>query len=107
MIRNGVLLTAALASLAAANAMAFNQGKISGADLGAASSFAETSQVTITVALNLNNRAELEQLVQSVFTRGNPAYHRWFFNASKAYDQTTGVGVPDVANLLEALKNLD
>jgi hypothetical protein len=90
------------------------------------------------VALNLNNRAELEQLVQSVYTRGNPAYHQfpdaaaiqatlqgnpysgnkaplrditqgdnWFFDANKAYDQTTGVGGPDVANLLEALKKLE
>ncbi|MGO9803311.1 MAG: protease pro-enzyme activation domain-containing protein [Steroidobacteraceae bacterium] len=30
----------------------------------------------------------------------------WYFYAHKGYDQTTGVGVPDVANLLEALRNL-
>jgi hypothetical protein len=31
----------------------------------------------------------------------------WFFSANKAYDQATGVGVPDVANLLPALRALD
>jgi hypothetical protein len=31
----------------------------------------------------------------------------WFFNSNRAYDQATGVGVPDVANLLEALKKLE
>jgi len=31
----------------------------------------------------------------------------WFFNAKKAYDQATGVGVPDVANLLVALRTPD
>lgn len=29
----------------------------------------------------------------------------WYFYARPGYDQTTGVGVPDVANLLEALKD--
>lgn len=29
----------------------------------------------------------------------------WYFYARPGYDQTTGVGVPDVANLLEALRN--
>jgi hypothetical protein len=31
----------------------------------------------------------------------------WFFSANKAYDQATGVGAPDVANLLVALRALD
>jgi hypothetical protein len=31
----------------------------------------------------------------------------WFFNPDKAYDQATGVGVADVANLLVALRALD
>jgi kumamolisin len=31
----------------------------------------------------------------------------WVFDAGKGYDQATGVGVPDVAHLLEALKELD
>jgi hypothetical protein len=31
----------------------------------------------------------------------------WFFNPNKAYDQATGVGVADVANLLVALRALD
>lgn len=31
----------------------------------------------------------------------------WYFYAHKGYDQTTGAGVPDVANLLEALRNFE
>lgn len=31
----------------------------------------------------------------------------WYFYAHKGYDQTTGAGVPDVANLLEALQGLE
>jgi subtilase family serine protease len=31
----------------------------------------------------------------------------WYFYAHKGYDQTTGAGVPDVANLLEALRDLE
>ena len=31
----------------------------------------------------------------------------WYFYAHKGYDQTTGAGVPDVANLLEALRQLE
>jgi kumamolisin len=31
----------------------------------------------------------------------------WFWRAHHGYDQTTGVGVPDVANLLEALRDLE
>jgi kumamolisin len=95
MIRNGVLFVAAFASLAAGNAMAFNQGKVVGADLGTASSFAETSQATVTVALNLNNRAELEQLVQSVYTRGNPAYHQ--FLTPQQFRQRFGPSAATVA----------
>ena len=44
------------------------------------------------------NKAPLRDITQG---------DNWFFNANKAYDQATGVGVPDVANLLEALKNLE
>ncbi len=31
----------------------------------------------------------------------------WYFYAHKGYDQTTGTGVPDVANLLEALRDFE
>ena len=75
-----LLFAAALAvtTCGAAQAMPYPQGKpVSGADVGAASSYAENSQVTVTVALNLRNRDELEQLVQAVYTRGSPAYHRF------------------------------
>jgi kumamolisin len=36
-------------------------------------------------------------------TRGND----WYWVAHAGYDQTTGLGVPDVANLLEALRHLE
>jgi kumamolisin len=36
-------------------------------------------------------------------TRGN----NWYWQAAPGYDQTTGLGAPDVANLLEALRNLE
>ena len=32
--------------------------------------------------------------------------NNWYWNAHRGYDQTTGVGVPDVANLLDALAEL-
>jgi kumamolisin len=41
----------------------------------------------------------------------NPAFrditqsNNWYWNAGPGYDQATGVGVPDVANLLQALSN--
>jgi kumamolisin len=57
--------------------MAFNQMRTDGVDMGRASSLAENSQVTVTVALNLSNRDQLEQLVQSVYTRGDPSYHKF------------------------------
>jgi hypothetical protein len=31
----------------------------------------------------------------------------WFWRAQPGYDRTTGVGVPDVANLLQALRELE
>ena len=31
----------------------------------------------------------------------------WFFSANRAYDLATGVGMPDVANLLAALRALE
>jgi hypothetical protein len=32
------------------------------------------------------------------------ASNNWYWNALRGYDQTTGVGTPDVANLLDALR---
>lgn len=78
MSRQLVLAAALVAtSLGVAQAMPYAHGRAAGTDLGAAGAFAENSQVTVTVALNLRNRAELEQLVQAVYTRGSPAYHRF------------------------------
>ena len=73
-----ILVAAAFVScLSSANAMAFNQMRAEGVDIGRAGSLAENAQVTVTVALNLSNRDELEQLVQSVYTRGDPSYHQF------------------------------
>lgn len=46
-------------------------------DLGDAAAFPENAQITLTVTLNLRNRHELEQLIESVYTRGTPQYHRF------------------------------
>src|ERR1700722_4355188 len=79
MNRSKPLLAAvvAVACFSAANATPYPHGRISAVDIGSAGSFAENAQVTLTVVLNLRNRDELEELVQSVYTRGNPAYHQF------------------------------
>ena len=68
---------AVLTCCGAASATPYPHGKVSGADVGAAGAFPENSQVTVTVGMNLRNHAELEQLVQAVYARGNPAYHQF------------------------------
>jgi kumamolisin len=97
MKRSKTLLTAGLIScLGAANAMAFtHQATVAGMDMGRASSFAENSQITVTVALNLSNRAELEQLVQSVYTRGDPSYHQ--FLTPQQFRQRFGPSAASIA----------
>jgi subtilase family serine protease len=79
MNRSTPLLAAviAVACFSAANATPYPQGRISAVDVGSAGSFAENAHVTVTLVLNLRNRDELEELVQSVYTRGNPAYHQF------------------------------
>jgi subtilase family serine protease len=46
-------------------------------DLGEAAAFPENAQITLTVTLNLRNRHQLEQLIESVHTRGTPQYHQF------------------------------
>ena len=46
-------------------------------DLGPASAFAENSKITITVALNLRNTAQMEKLIQAVHTQGSPEYQHF------------------------------
>ena len=86
MKRKRILLAAAVVScFSAANATAFTPMRANGVDMGRAGSLAENSHVTVTVALNLSNREELEQLVQakrSGYTRGNPSYQSVFDTAA-------------------------
>ena len=68
--------------------------------MGRASATAQNSQVTVTVALNLSNRDELEQLVQSVYTRGSPTYHQ--FLTPQQFRQRFG---PSAATLAAVTKH--
>lgn len=79
MKRAATLLAASIlcAGSGLTHATPYPNGKVTGVDLGPAAWFPENSQVTVTVALNLRNREQLEQLEQSVYTRGNPAYHQF------------------------------
>src|ERR1700761_1724968 len=105
MKRSKTLLTAALIGcLGTASAMAFTQAKVAGIDLGRAGSFAENSQVTVTVALNLSNRDELEQLVQSVYTRGNPSYHQ--FLTPQQFRQRFGPSAATLATVTKHFQSL-
>jgi subtilase family serine protease len=82
--------------------MAFDQMRTDGIDMGRAGAFAENSQVTVTVALNLSNRAELEQLVQSVYTRGSPSYHQ--FLTPQQFRQRFGPSAASIAAVTKQLK---
>jgi subtilase family serine protease len=46
-------------------------------DLGEAAAFRENAQITLTVTLNLRNRQQLEQLIESVHKRGTSQYHQF------------------------------
>ena len=105
MKRTRILPAAAIVScLSVANAMAFNQMRSAGADMGRASAFAENSQVTVTVALNLSNRDELEKLVQSLYTRGNSSYHQ--FLSPQQFRQRFGPSAEGVAPGSRGIRNL-
>ncbi|HXP67213.1 MAG TPA: S53 family peptidase [Steroidobacteraceae bacterium] len=105
MKRTRTLLAAALVScLSAVNAMAFDQLRADGVDMGRAGSLKENSQVTVTVALNLSNRAELEQLVQSVYTRGSPSYHQ--FLTPQQFRQRFGPSPATIAAVTKHFQSL-
>jgi kumamolisin len=105
MKRTGNLLALAVVScLGFASAMAFNQVRSAGVDMGRASAFAENGQVTVTVALNLSNRDELEQLVQSVYTRGNQAYHQ--FLTPQQFRQRFGPSAATIAAVTQHFQSL-
>lgn len=83
-----------------ANAMAFSPMRAAGVDMGRTGAAAQKSQVTVTIALNLSNRDELEHLVQSVYTRGSPSYHQ--FLTPQQFRQRFG---PSAATLAAVTKH--
>src|SRR6201999_4620962 len=64
----------------------------------------QNSQVTVTVALNLSNRDELEQLVQSVYTRGDPSYHK--FLTPQQFRQRFGPSAATIAAVTKHFQSL-
>jgi kumamolisin len=73
-----LLATAVAAALVGiASAAPYPRGPVSGSDVGPAASYAENAQVTVTVALKLRNADQMEQLIESVYTRGSPQYRQF------------------------------
>ena len=66
-----------LTLIGAAGAVPYPHGPVAAIDLGPASAFAENSKITVTVALNLRNSAQLEQLIEATYTRGSPHYRQF------------------------------
>jgi kumamolisin len=87
-----------------ANSMAFSPMRVAGVDMGRASATPQNSQVTVTVALNLSNRDELEQLVQSVYTRGSPSYHE--FLTPQQFRQRFGPSAATIAAVTKHYQSL-
>jgi kumamolisin len=105
MKRTRILSAAAMVGcLGFSNAMAFSPMRASGVDMGRAGAFAENSQVTVTIALNLSNRAELEQLMQSVYTRGSPSYHQ--FLTPQQFRQRFGPSAATIAAVTKHFQSL-
>jgi kumamolisin len=66
-----------LALIATAGAVPYPHGPVAAVDVGPAASFAENAQVTVTVALKLRNADQLDQLIESVYTKGSPQYRQF------------------------------
>jgi kumamolisin len=60
-----------------ASAAPYPHGPVSGNDVGPAAAYAENAQVSVTVALKLRNADQMEQLIESVYTRGSPQYRQF------------------------------
>jgi kumamolisin len=67
----------ALGLMGAAAAAPYPRGLVKGVDVGPAADYAENGQVTVTVALELSNRAAMEQLIEAVSTPGNPQFRQF------------------------------
>jgi kumamolisin len=79
MNRSKYLLATAVAGalIGVASATPYPRGPVSGNDVGPAASYAENARVTVTVALKLRNADQMEQLIESVYTRGSPQYRQF------------------------------
>ncbi len=66
-----------VALIGAAGAAPYPRGPVSAMDLGPASAFAENSKITVTVALSLRNTAQMEKLIQAVYTKDSPQYQHF------------------------------
>ena len=87
---------AALAAAGAVGAAPYPHGANAPAatDLGDAASVESSAKITITVALKLSNREQLEELVKSVYTPGNAHYKQFITPAE--FQQRFG---PDAATV--------
>jgi len=72
-----MLFATGLCAAAAAAAAPYPHAAVSAVDVGPAAAFAENAQITVTVALELSNRAEMEQLIEAVSTPGNPQFRQF------------------------------
>ena len=72
-------LAAALGAtlIAATHAAPFPRGPVTAVDVGPAAAFSENTWVTVTVALNLRNTEQLDQLIEAVYTPGSPQYRQF------------------------------
>jgi len=77
LVRVVMLFATCLCAAGAAAAAPYPHGAVSAVDVGPAAAFAENSQITVTVALELSNRAAMEQLISDVSTPGNPHYQQF------------------------------
>ncbi len=67
----------ALGLIGAAAAAPYPHGLVRAIDVGPAADYAENAQVTVTVALELSNRAAMEQLIEAVSTPGNAQFRQF------------------------------
>jgi len=77
LVRVAMLFATCLCAAAAAAAAPYPRGAVSAVDVGPAAAFAENAQITVTVALELSNRAAMEQLIADVSTPGSPHFQQF------------------------------
>ncbi len=75
-IRKSWLAAVGVALAAGASAAPYPHGPVAAMDLGP-SAASGNARITVTVALSLRNTAELDQLIQAVYTRGSPQYRQF------------------------------